>query len=508
MTVRIRRRRSIAALAAALGVLAIAAGLTGSTGLWIAAAVAALAGVAYAALLVRVRHLASEREMALAFARDTSFDWAAFERELALEAERFADEAPSTSPVQLGHRDLGRFLVAYALGWVLTPVVLVVRLAGGDSAELQRHPVVERLVRAQQAGRAQSLRLLAAGVVATAGVTTVGGMAVGAFGTTAAYAAPAAQTLYTIRVGDTLGSVAARFGTTVSALASANRISDPNLILAGQQLVIPGAGSGRAVPSAGTYTVRSGDTLAKIADRFGTTVSALASLNHLSDPNFIYVGEELRIDGSSSSGGGQTTSAPGGDYTVREGDTLGSIAARFGTTVSDLVALNHLSNPNYIYAGEVLRVSGTAPVVTTDAERSNPAHHSRARSGGGGSESTQASTAVRVALQQVGVPYAWGGASPSTGFDCSGLAMYAWAAAGVDLDHYTVSQYDETTRISESQLEPGDLVFYNTGSGAQPGHVAMYIGNGQVVSANAPGTNVQTQPLSWDGEIYGYGRVR
>ncbi len=121
-------------------------------------------------------------------------------------------------------------------------------------------------------------------------------------------------------------------------------------------------------------------------------------------------------------------------------------------------------------------------------------------------ESAAAATAVRVALQQVGVPYVWGGESRQ-GFDCSGLVTYAYAAAGVSLTHYSVSQYQETTRISESQLLPGDLVFYDTGSGAQPGHVAMYIGNGMVVAANDPGTAVQTQSITYDGTPMGFGRV-
>jgi cell wall-associated NlpC family hydrolase len=122
-------------------------------------------------------------------------------------------------------------------------------------------------------------------------------------------------------------------------------------------------------------------------------------------------------------------------------------------------------------------------------------------------ESAAAAIAVKVALEQVGVPYVWGGASPQEGFDCSGLVMYAWAAAGVQLEHYTVSQYEETTRISASQLLPGDLVFYDNYNGPQPGHVAMYIGNGMVVSANETGTNVQTQSINYDGTIIGYGQV-
>jgi cell wall-associated NlpC family hydrolase len=115
--------------------------------------------------------------------------------------------------------------------------------------------------------------------------------------------------------------------------------------------------------------------------------------------------------------------------------------------------------------------------------------------------------AAQVALAQVGKPYQWAGAGPFS-FDCSGLVMYAWAHAGVSLPHYSVAQYEDTIRISRSQLQPGDLVFYNTGGGAQPGHVTIYIGNGQIVTADSPGTVVRVEVVNWDGIPMGYGRVR
>jgi cell wall-associated NlpC family hydrolase len=77
----------------------------------------------------------------------------------------------------------------------------------------------------------------------------------------------------------------------------------------------------------------------------------------------------------------------------------------------------------------------------------------------------------------------------------------------VSLPHYSVAQYQDTARIGESQLRPGDLVFYDNGSGAQPGHVTIYVGNGQVVTADSPGTYVKVVPLSWDGSPMGFGRV-
>ena len=102
--------------------------------------------------------------------------------------------------------------------------------------------------------------------------------------------APARDT-YTVRRGDTLWGIARRCNTTVSALASLNHIADPNLIYPGQVLVLPRA----SAPAADTYTVRPGDTLWAIAKRYHTTAAALTERNRIADPNLIYPGQMLTI---------------------------------------------------------------------------------------------------------------------------------------------------------------------------------------------------------------------
>ena len=119
-------------------------------------------------------------------------------------------------------------------------------------------------------------------------------------------------------------------------------------------------------------------------------------------------------------------------------------------------------------------------------------------------EPTPAEVAVDVALAQLGKPYRWGGSGPHS-FDCSGLTSYAWAQAGVTLPRSSGAQYSGTTRISRSELRPGDLVFYH-----QPiSHVAMYIGGGRVVESPNSGNNVRIREdgLTRSG-VVGYGRVR
>jgi peptidoglycan DL-endopeptidase CwlO len=112
-------------------------------------------------------------------------------------------------------------------------------------------------------------------------------------------------------------------------------------------------------------------------------------------------------------------------------------------------------------------------------------------------------TAASIAARYLGVPYAWGGASPS-GFDCSGLVSYVYAQLGVSLPHYTVAQWNATIPISTSELQPGDLVFFDG-----LGHVGIYIGDNQFIHAPHTGTVVQITQLSgyWAQHLDGARRV-
>ena len=98
---------------------------------------------------------------------------------------------------------------------------------------------------------------------------------------------------------------------------------------------------------------------------------------------------------------------------------------------------------------------------------------------------------MAAAETQVGVPYSWGGESPGVGFDCSGLVEWAYAQAGVSLPHYSGAQFSAGVQIPMSDLQPGDLVFYSN-----PGdHVAMYVGNGNIIEAPTFGQTVHIIPM-------------
>ncbi len=208
-------------------------------------------------------------------------------------------------------------------------------------------------------------------------------------GTTEAPATPPASgsgtaTTYTIQWGDLLVKIAQRFGVTTQAIMTANPGLDPNRIVPGQVINIPAGGTiptavagtaGQPVPATtpaasgnvpGTYTVQRGEWFYSIARKFGISVAALQAANPSVDPNFVYPGQILNIPGGTTSeqvipppstggtSGSSGTSGSPGSYTVQQGDTLYSIAVRFGTTVYSLQMANHLSNPNFVYPGQTL----------------------------------------------------------------------------------------------------------------------------------------------------------
>jgi cell wall-associated NlpC family hydrolase len=119
-----------------------------------------------------------------------------------------------------------------------------------------------------------------------------------------------------------------------------------------------------------------------------------------------------------------------------------------------------------------------------------------------GTEPGQRLTIVGTALSYLGTPYVLGGASHS-GIDCSGLSMVAYAAVGVGLAHYVPTQDAVGRPVSAADAKPGDLIVFDNEE-----HVAIYLGNGQLVAAPEPGRNVQIEPLSkWSGIGYHFTRI-
>lgn len=198
--------------------------------------------------------------------------------------------------------------------------------------------------------------------------------------TLTATAVPAAADDYVVQPGDTVSHIARRHGVSVQAVVAANGLDSRASIRAGQVLTLPTAAAAPALvapaPASLTHTVVQGDTVSTLATRYGTTVTAIVNANSLDARAFIRVGQVLTVTGGSSA----PAPAPStpvttavGSHTVASGDTVSALATRYGTTVAAIVAANGLNSRASIRVGQVLSVPGAAAPAPAPAPASAPA---------------------------------------------------------------------------------------------------------------------------------------
>jgi len=253
------------------------------------------------------------------------------------------------------------------------------------------------------------------------------------------------------------------------------------------------------------YTIKSGDTLSTIAAQFGTTVSVLKALNNLSS-DLIYSGSTLKVSGQpvkqsetemktdskALAKATTTTNARTTEYVIKSGDTLGTIATQFSISVQSLKSLNGLSSDS-IFAGQKLKVSGTVSNSSPSVEEKNVQSPASVESSATSAASVV--TLVNEAKKMIGVPYKWGGTTPS-GFDCSGFIFYAYDKAGYDISRNSAQGYfDRSYYVDKPQV--GDLVFFKNTYRQGISHVGIYVGNNQFINASSSGVEITSLSNSY-----------
>lgn len=312
---------------------------------------------------------------------------------------------------------------------------------------------------------------------------------------------------YVVEPGDTLTGIAGRFGVDAAVIAAANGLEDPDLIVAGRALLVPSArGKPPAAAAAPDHSNPRVDPAAP--DPPNPTIGAAPP----DRPNPT-IGAAPPDRPNSSVDAAEADRPARRRYEVQPGDTIPAIARRFGVTVEDIFAANRLPTTHRIFVGDYLLIERAAAVRTLTASPATavgtqpgpgPAIAVRAQPSPG-----RATAIVSIATQNRGAPYLYAGTTPD-GFDCSGFVYFVFTSAGSSISRDIWEQYQAGSHPGRSQLQPGDLVFFENTYVDGLSHNGIYLGNGRFIHAVDEDTGVAVSSLTddyWATRWFGATRI-
>lgn len=312
---------------------------------------------------------------------------------------------------------------------------------------------------------------------------------------------------YTIKSGDSLWKIASENNVSIADLKKWNNLSS-NIIYPNQTLKVAASASSssssssKPTTSSSTYIVKSGDTLSRIALQHKTSVSAIQKLNNISG-HLIYPGQKLQVNGTSSAPAPSSPSAPAaGSGTARTYKVVG------GDTLSGIayrngISVTQLMNWNGL-TSSLIRIGQTLKIENSTASaqpETKPVSKPSAPAASG-----TVGKILSAAKAVLGTPYVWGG-STASGFDCSGYIYYVYNQAGINIPRTNTTGYDARS-YDVSSPQVGDLVFFKGTYRAGISHMGIYIGNNQFIHAG--GDRVQITSLSnsyWSKHFDSYKRL-
>lgn len=179
---------------------------------------------------------------------------------------------------------------------------------------------------------------------------------------------------HVVQAGENLYRIGLQYGLTTTELMAANNLLSADQIYVGQTLTVPGSGTITTSSTAATTTthvVQVGETLSSIAARYGISLSVLTQANNISNPSFLYSGQVLKIPGYGTSNASVAASTGSSSYTVQRGDTLFRIATRYNITMYSLMNANQIASPDTLYVGQVLTIPAGASLTAASTGTSS-----------------------------------------------------------------------------------------------------------------------------------------
>jgi len=323
---------------------------------------------------------------------------------------------------------------------------------------------------------------------------------------------------YVVKKGDTLSIIASKYRVSIKDLKSANNLKS-NEVEIGMKLIIPDSQIPmrvvRVSPNLNdinNYVVKKGDTLSMIASKYRVSVRELKSVNDMRDDK-VKVGMRLIIPNSNLSKNVESKTPVISDnnkYVVKKGDSISSIAKRYGVSQVELKRANNIKG-NTIESGQLLRVPSMINVkdelVIEDIKVAKDDTHIKSLpeiETAKAIQSNESSTyengltrdvIISIAKRFLGAPYKFGGNSLIRGLDCSAFVNKVFSFFNVDLPRTAREMYKIGRNVTKGELSAGDLVFFRTYA-SYPSHVGIYIGDSEFIHASSAAKRVRIDKMN------------
>ncbi|MBM4419142.1 MAG: LysM peptidoglycan-binding domain-containing protein [Chloroflexi bacterium] len=323
-----------------------------------------------------------------------------------------------------------------------------------------------------------------------------------------------------VQPGESLAAIAAQFGVRTDTIVHANgmTVEDADALMIGQKILVPRV-------DGVLHLVREGETVRSIAARSGIAPLAVIEANRLREPYVVVPNQRLIIPGVSISPARRSPSPPS-EYVIQPGDSIVSIAERFGVDTRTLVRKNNLPPSGLIVPGMKIELPGPTDLAAPPREAVRevpPVPASRAPNplqvavsilrplvpvpAAAIAPAPGAPSVVRIAREYLGFAYIWGGHSPRSGFDCTGFTWFVFDRAGRALPNHDLwGQVQSGDRVERKALQPGDLVFFTDTYVPGLSHVGIYLSGGDFIHAGSERTGVIISSMAdeyWSARYYG-----
>jgi len=329
---------------------------------------------------------------------------------------------------------------------------------------------------------------------------------------------------YAVAKGDTLSQIAEAHEISLLELLEANGLTEKSLIKIGMLLKIP-VETEAAIeqidpnPDPTSHTLLKGESLWTVAKKYGIRVEDLARHNRISLSQVLMPGQILLIPGADDAAAAKAAASINGDeviggilglddlsdvslvipdgeivHQVEAGDTVSHLAVKYRTTRQAIFDANRIGTRDVLAVGQKIVIPSNS--LAADRDRIASAKDvTRSNKGLPSRNSTLGQRVAKFAVSHLGTRYVWAGESLKAGVDCSGFVLAVYKNFGQSLPHNSKAQAKVGTAVKRSDLQPGDIIAFHT---TRPGisHVGLYIGNNQFVHASTRGRKVQIDSLS------------